>query len=101
MIPRGAQGGQAVLVDPKGDDYSLYKGATMVTPNLKSCARWSAAEGREDLEARAQRLRAELRLEALLLTRGEDGMTVFRNRKIFHVKAESARCPTSRALATR
>jgi len=89
MIREGRKAGKQVLVDPKGDDYSLYKGATMVTPNLKELREVVGSwKDEKDLEARAQRLRAELRLEALLLTRGEDGMTVFRHRNIFHVKAE-------------
>ncbi|HXM80557.1 MAG TPA: D-glycero-beta-D-manno-heptose-7-phosphate kinase [Burkholderiales bacterium] len=89
MIREGRKAGKHVLVDPKGDDYSLYKGATMVTPNLKELREVVGSwKDEKDLETRAQRLRAELRLEALLLTRGEDGMTVFRNKKTFHVKAE-------------
>lgn len=78
MIEAARGAGKRVLVDPKGDDYSRYAGASMVTPNL---AELRAVVGRwrdeADLNIRAQRLREELRLEALLLTRSEEGMTLF------------------------
>jgi rfaE bifunctional protein kinase chain/domain len=67
-----------VLVDPKGDDYSRYKGATIVTPNRAELrevvGRWA---DEADLERRAQKLRTELNLEAVLLTRSEEGMTLY------------------------
>ena len=89
MIREGRKAGKRVLVDPKGDDYSLYKGASIVTPNLAELrevvGRW---KNEKDLAQRAQQLREKLGLEALLLTRGEDGMTLFRNKRTFHVKAE-------------
>jgi rfaE bifunctional protein kinase chain/domain len=78
MISAARSAGRPVLVDPKGDDYSRYAGATVVTPNL---AELRAVVGRwrneEDLTRRAQALRAELQLEALLLTRSEEGMTLY------------------------
>lgn len=78
MIEAARSVGKRVLVDPKGEDYSRYAGATMVTPNL---AELRAVVGRwrdeEDLNIRAQRLREKLGLEALLLTRSEEGMTLF------------------------
>jgi rfaE bifunctional protein kinase chain/domain len=89
MIRDGRKAGKLVLVDPKGDDYSRYKGASMVTPNLlelrEVVGRW---KDEKDLAKRAQELRARLRLEALLLTRGEDGMALFRPNRTFRVKAE-------------
>jgi D-glycero-beta-D-manno-heptose-7-phosphate kinase len=69
---------RAVLVDPKGDDYSKYRGATVVTPNRAELrevvGRW---QGDDDFKARAEQLRAELALEALLVTLGADGMALF------------------------
>jgi rfaE bifunctional protein kinase chain/domain len=89
MIREGRKAGKHVLVDPKGDDYSRYKGATLVTPNLAELrevvGRW---DSEKDLARRAQQLREKLGLEALLLTRGEDGMTLFRRGRALHVKAE-------------
>ena len=89
MIREGRRAGKRVLVDPKGDDYSRYQGATMVTPNLAELrevvGRW---QDEKDLAQRAQALRRKLKLEALLLTRGEDGMTLFKSNRAFHVRAE-------------
>jgi rfaE bifunctional protein kinase chain/domain len=89
IIREGRKAGKHVLVDPKGDDYSRYRGATLVTPNLAELrvvvGSWS---GERDLAQRAQRLREKLSLDGLLLTRGEDGMTLFRRGRALHVKAE-------------
>jgi D-glycero-beta-D-manno-heptose-7-phosphate kinase len=89
MIRSGRKAGKLVLVDPKGDDYSRYKGASLVTPNLLELRQVVGAwKDEKDLAARAQALREKLRLDALLLTRGEEGMTLFRNRKTVRVPAE-------------
>ena len=89
MIREGRKAGKRVLVDPKGEDYSRYKGATLVTPNLAELrvvvGSWT---GEKDLAQRAQRLREKLGLDGLLLTRGEDGMTLYRRGRAVHVKAE-------------
>jgi len=78
MIELARAAGKRVLVDPKGDDYSRYRGANVVTPNRAELrevvGRW---KDEDDLAERAERLRAELGLEALLLTRSEEGMTLF------------------------
>ena len=78
MIELARAAGKPVLVDPKGDDYSRYKGATVITPNRAELAevvgRWSSEA---QLAERAERLRAELGLEGLLVTRSEDGMSLF------------------------
>jgi len=69
--------GKPVVVDPKGTDYSRYAGATVITPNLSE---FEAVVGRCADEAalieRGQNLRDRLALDALLVTRGEDGMTL-------------------------
>ncbi len=89
MIRRARAAGKRVLVDPKGEDYSRYKGASVVTPNLAELRGVVGAwAGEKDLEARAQRLRESLGLEALLLTRGEQGMTLYRRGRVLRVKAE-------------
>jgi rfaE bifunctional protein kinase chain/domain len=78
MIETARRAGKPILVDPKGDDYSRYAGATVVTPNRAELrevvGRW---RDEADLGARAQELRRSLDLEALLLTRSEEGMTLF------------------------
>jgi len=85
MIGLARKQGKHVLVDPKGDDYSRYKGANVVTPNRSELrevvGRWS---GEEDLTARVQDLRRELGLDALLLTRSEEGMTLFEEHAVHH-----------------
>jgi rfaE bifunctional protein kinase chain/domain len=78
MVGAARAAGKQVLIDPKGDDYSRYAGATVVTPNLSELravvGHWKSES---DLTQRAQRLRADLGLEALLLTRSEEGMTLY------------------------
>jgi D-glycero-beta-D-manno-heptose-7-phosphate kinase len=79
MIRLTRSAGKAVLVDPKGDDYARYAGATLLTPNRSELrevvGKW---KDEADLTARAQKLREELGLEALLVTRSEEGMSLFR-----------------------
>jgi rfaE bifunctional protein kinase chain/domain len=90
MIRSARRAGVRVLVDPKGDDYARYKGASVITPNAAELrevvGRW---DGEADLRRRAQALRQKLGLEALLLTRGEDGMTLFSKSGIKTVAAEA------------
>ena len=89
MIREARKAGKQVLVDPKGDDYDRYKGATVLTPNLAELRQVVGTwKNDKDLASRANALREKLKLEALLVTKGEDGMTLFRNRKTFQVKAE-------------
>ena len=78
MIELARNAAIPVLVDPKGSDYRRYAGASVVTPNRAELAQVTGRWNDEaQLRERAQRLRAELGLEALLLTRSEEGMTVF------------------------
>ena len=89
MIRLGRIAGKKVLVDPKGDDYSRYKGAHIVTPNLAELREVVGTwKSEADLERRAQKLRRSLGADALLLTRGGDGMTLYRDGRTVHVKAE-------------
>jgi D-glycero-beta-D-manno-heptose-7-phosphate kinase len=90
MIRRARRAGKRVLVDPKGEDYSRYAGASIITPNLAELrevvGRW---KDEQDLKKRAQALRQKLKLEALLLTRGEGGMTLFQKTRTTNIKAEA------------
>ena len=89
MIGKARAAGKRVLVDPKGDDWSRYRGASVVTPNRSEFRQVAGAwKNERDLERRAQKLRRRLGLEALLVTRGEEGMTLFRQGRVLHVKAE-------------
>lgn len=78
MISLAREAGKAVLVDPKGDDYSKYAGATVITPN-RSELRQVVGRWRDDaeLERKTEALRRELGLEAVLVTRSEEGMSLF------------------------
>ena len=78
MVERARAAGTPVLVDPKGDDWERYRGATAITPN-RSEFREVAGRSRDeaDLGRKAQTLRRHLQLDALLLTRSEEGMTLF------------------------
>ncbi len=78
MITTARQAGKPVLVDPKGSDYSRYVGATAITPNRAELAAVVGSwHSEEELRIKAQNLRAHLGLAALVLTRSEEGMTVF------------------------
>jgi D-glycero-beta-D-manno-heptose-7-phosphate kinase len=78
MIAAARRHGKPVLVDPKGWDYERYRGATLLTPNRAEfrevAGRWTDDA---DFARRAQKLRADLELEALIVTRSEEGMSLF------------------------
>jgi rfaE bifunctional protein kinase chain/domain len=90
MISLARAAGKPVLVDPKGDDYDRYKGATLLTPNRAELrevvGRWRSEA---DLSERAQRLRQRLDVRALLLTRSEEGMTLFTDDGAWSVPAQA------------
>ncbi|WP_418315902.1 D-glycero-beta-D-manno-heptose-7-phosphate kinase [Piscinibacter sakaiensis] len=78
MIELARAAGIPVLIDPKGVDYSRYAGATVITPNQSELAQVVGGWANEiDLHRRAHSLRTQLGLEGLLLTRSEDGMSLF------------------------
>ena len=78
MIELARKANKPVLIDPKGSDYSRYAGATVITPNRAELAQVIGAWSSEvQLHERAQALRESLGLEALLLTRSEEGMSLF------------------------
>lgn len=78
LIARASEHKIPLLVDPKGADFSRYRGATVLTPNLKEFERVvGTVESDADMESKAQRLIAHLRLEKLLVTLGERGMVLF------------------------
>jgi len=90
MIALARRLGKPVLVDPKGDDYSRYRGATLVTPNraeLRAVIGGWRSEAM--LSAKAQALRQRLGLGAVLVTRSEEGMTLYRRGQRLHVPAQA------------
>ena len=90
MIQIARSHDKPVLVDPKGDEWGKYAGATVITPNRSELrevvGRWSSED---ELLAKAQKLRGELGLEALLVTRSEEGMTLFADDGIHHQPAQA------------
>jgi rfaE bifunctional protein kinase chain/domain len=90
MIERARAAGKPVLVDPKGHDYARYRGASVLTPNRGELAQITGP-WRDDaqLAAYAQAMRAELKLQALLLTRSEEGMSLYDDEGSHHVPAEA------------
>lgn len=88
MIRLAKAAGKTVLVDPKGDDYSIYTGATLLTPN-RSEMREVVGRWKDDaeLERKAYALREKLGLDALLVTRSEEGMSLFLAQGAIHEKA--------------
>ncbi len=90
MIELARRVGKRVLVDPKGDDYGRYRGAHVLTPNRAELrevvGRWS---DEADLARRAEALRTDLALDALLVTRSEEGMTLFRSGSVMHDPARA------------
>jgi len=90
MIEQAKVQKKMILVDPKGNDYAKYRGATVLTPNRSELrqvvGQWTSED---DLTKRAQDLRKSLDLEALLLTRSEEGMSLFTETGVSHVKAQA------------
>lgn len=90
MIRLARLAAKPVLVDPKGDEWEKYAGATVITPNRSELrdvvGRWASEEV---LFAKADKLRGELGLEALLVTRSEEGMTLFADGQTFHQAAQA------------
>jgi rfaE bifunctional protein kinase chain/domain len=90
MIERARAAGKRVLVDPKGDEWEKYRGATVLTPNRNE---FRAVVGRwrdeSDMTVRAQALRRALALEALLVTRSEEGVTLYSDEGTLTIPAEA------------
>ncbi|WP_018152180.1 D-glycero-beta-D-manno-heptose-7-phosphate kinase [Leeia oryzae] len=85
MIALARAAGKPVLVDPKGSDWSRYAGATLITPNRSEfkdvAGGWSSDA---ELAEKARQVREKFNLDALLVTRSEEGMTLFDASHTFH-----------------
>ena len=88
MIRLARAAAKPVLVDPKGDDWGKYAGATVMTPNRAELAgvvgRWHSEM---DMLQKAEKLRGELGLDALLVTRSEEGMSLLTDGHTYHQAA--------------
>jgi rfaE bifunctional protein kinase chain/domain len=90
MIAKARAQSKPILIDPKGSDYSRYQHATAITPNRAEMQQvigpWSTED---ELRAKAHQLREQLHLEAVVLTRSEEGMTLFDAHGELHVSAQA------------
>jgi len=90
MIALAKRAGKVVLVDPKGNDYEQYRNATMLTPNRVEFQQMVGAwKSDKEFAAKARQLMRKLNLKALLVTRGEEGMTLFTNGGMLKVQAQA------------
>jgi len=90
MIEAAREAGRMVLVDPKGEEFEKYRGATVLTPNRgefrQVVGTW---KDEADFVRRGMDLRERLELDALLVTRSEEGVSLFESGGVLHVKAEA------------
>lgn len=90
MISQARALGKPILIDPKGNDYTRYQNATVITPNRAEMQQvighWT---DEDDLRTKAHNLREHLHLDAVLLTRSEEGMTLFDAQGEQHVSAQA------------
>jgi D-beta-D-heptose 7-phosphate kinase/D-beta-D-heptose 1-phosphate adenosyltransferase len=93
IIEAAQAAGKPVIVDPKGRDYSHYRGATLITPNRQELAdaTHSAADSDETVAAAARDLRQTIGAKAVLVTRSEAGMTLVGEGEPVHVPAYPVR----------
>ncbi|MEX3702051.1 D-glycero-beta-D-manno-heptose-7-phosphate kinase [Paraburkholderia sp. BR14263] len=86
MIATARRLGKRVLIDPKGADWQRYRGASLITPNRAELREVIGAWSSEaDLTSRVAQLRKSLDIDSLLLTRSEEGMTLFTDHDPVHV----------------
>lgn len=90
MIDLARKASKPVLIDPKGSDYARYQNATVITPNRAELQQvvgsWSSES---ELSTKAHNLRTSLKLDALLFTRSEEGMSLYDAQGELHVKAQA------------
>ncbi|MCX7232861.1 MAG: D-glycero-beta-D-manno-heptose-7-phosphate kinase [Burkholderiales bacterium] len=90
MIAQARALGKPILIDPKGSDFSRYREATVITPNRAELQQvigpWLTEA---ELQDKCQNLRQKLELQAILLTRSEEGMTLFDAQGSEHVSAQT------------
>ncbi|WP_376096394.1 D-glycero-beta-D-manno-heptose-7-phosphate kinase [Roseomonas sp. CCTCC AB2023176] len=92
LIAAAKAAGRRVIVDPKGDDYAVYAGADLITPNRNELrqATGMSVESEPSLVEAARALRDRHGFGAVLVTRSEDGMTLLEGDAVHHFPAEAA-----------
>ncbi|GEA05610.1 bifunctional protein HldE [Alteromonas sp. KUL42] len=91
LIEKARSKGKRIIVDPKGSDFAKYTGASVITPNMDELQGIvGQVDSEEALVEKAQSLKKELALSAMLVTRSEDGMTLFEEDNTeFHLPAKA------------
>ncbi len=90
LITLAKQAQVPVVVDPKGSDYTAYRGATLITPNMSEFQQiQGSVKSESELSTKAQALREQLALEHLLVTRSEHGMSLFSQGPDYHLPAKA------------
>ena len=90
MMSLARAAGKPVLVDPKGDDWSRYRGASLITPNRTEFREVAGSWKNEaELTRKAHELLRRLNIGALLVTRSEEGMTLYSKGERVHVPAQA------------
>ena len=90
MIARARSAGKPILVDPTGSDYTRYQGATVITPNRAEVQQVIGVwRDEDDLRTKVRTLREQLNVGSVLLTRSEEGMTLFDADGELHVSAQA------------
>ena len=80
LIRLARQASVPVMIDPKGEDFSIYRGATLLKPNLHEFEMIvGCCTSEQELVAKGQQMLRDLELDSLLITRGEHGMTLIRH----------------------
>jgi len=90
LIDRARQAGKPVIVDPKGTDHTVYRGATVLKPNLHEVERFLNSEilDEDRLLQAGRKLATSLEGTAIVITRGSQGMILFRGRtEPLHISA--------------
>lgn len=93
LITKAKENNKYILIDPKGKDYTKYAGATLLTPNrreAREACNFEENQAVDDITLAGETLISQLGLEALLITQGEHGMTLFQNgEKTFHFQTKA------------
>lgn len=91
LIALGRRHGIPVIIDPKGRDYTKYRGATLLTPNRKEAelATGIAIVDEQSLQQAGRSLLETCQLESLVLTRSEEGMSIFSSTGETHLATEA------------
>jgi D-glycero-beta-D-manno-heptose-7-phosphate kinase len=90
MIGTARAKGKAILIDPKGSDYTRYRHASVITPNRAELQQVIGAwDNDAELQTRVEALRQRCEIDAILLTRSEEGMTLFDDQGLLNVSAQA------------